>query len=78
VVRSVLPGQPAARGGILKQDIILSVNDTQVGSPRDVLHMIGGLEARRVVKFTILRQGKTVHLSVPLGTKPESLKEQRG
>jgi len=78
VVRSVLPGQPAARGGILKQDIILSVNDTQVGSPRDVLRMIGGLEAGRVVKLTILRQGKTLHLSVPLGTKPESLKEQRG
>ena len=78
MVRSVLPGQPAARGGILKQDIILSVNDTQVGSPRDVLRMIGGLEAGRVVKLTILRQGKTLHLSVPLGTKPESLKEQRG
>ena len=78
VVRSVLPNQPAARGGILKQDIILSVNDTQVDSPREVLRMIGGLEAGRVVKLTILRQGKTFHLSVPLGTKPESLKEQQG
>src|SRR5947207_12663801 len=41
MVRSVLPGEPAARGGILKQDIILSVNDTQVDSARDVLLMIG-------------------------------------
>jgi serine protease Do len=78
VVRSVLPGQPAARGGILRQDIILSVNDTQVDSPRDVLRMIGGLEAGRVVKLTILRKGKTLQLSVPLGSKPESPRERQG
>ncbi len=36
VVSSVLPGQPAARGGMQKQDVILSVNETQVDSPRDV------------------------------------------
>jgi serine protease Do len=78
VVRLVVPDQPAARGGILKQDIILSVNDTQVHSPRDVLRMIGGLEAGKVVNLTILRKGKTLQLSVPLGTKPESLKEQQG
>src|SRR6185295_3156424 len=41
VVSSVLPGQPAARGGIQKQDVILSVNETQVDSPRDVSRMIG-------------------------------------
>src|SRR5580765_8766049 len=29
VVSSVLPGQPAARGGIQKQDVILSVNETR-------------------------------------------------
>jgi serine protease Do len=78
IVRSVLPNQPAARGGILKQDVILSVNDTQVQSPRDVLRMIGGLEAGKIVKLTILRKGKTIQLSVPLGSKPESLKEQQG
>ena len=78
VVRSVLPDQPAARGGILTQDIILSVNDTQVDSPRDVLRMIGGLEAGKVVRLMILRKGKTLQISVPLGTKPESPKERHG
>ena len=71
LVSSVPRGQPAERGGVRKQDIILSVNDAQVDSPRDVLRMIGGLEAGRVVRLTILRNGKTMQLSVPLGTKPE-------
>ncbi len=76
VIHSVLPGQPAERGGIRTRDVILSVNDNQVDSPRDVTRLIAGLEAGRVVKLTILRSGKTLQLSVPLGTKPESAKER--
>jgi S1-C subfamily serine protease len=38
--------------------------------------LIGGLEAGRVVKLTILRDGKTLQLSVPLGSKPESAKRR--
>jgi serine protease Do len=78
VVSSVLPGQPAARGGVQKQDVILSVNDTQVDSTRDVTRMIGGLEAGNVVHLTILRKGKTVQLSVPLGVRPDSPKAREG
>jgi len=76
VIRSVLPGQPAERNGIRTRDVILSVNDNHVDNPRDVLRMIGGLEAGRVVKLTILRSGRTLQLSVPLGTKPGSAGER--
>ena len=78
VVSAVLPGQPAARGGIQKQDVILSVNDNHVDSPRDVARMVGGLEAGRVVRLTILRSGKTLQLSFPLGSKPVSAKDREG
>ncbi len=74
LINAVLRGHPAERGGLLKQDIILSVNDAQVDSPRDVSRLIGGLEAGRIVRLTILRAGKTLQLSVPLGSKPESAK----
>jgi serine protease Do len=78
VVSSVLPGQPAARGGIQKQDVILAVNETQVDSPRDVARMIGGIEAGRVVHLTILRKGKTLLLSLPLGIRPEATNAREG
>lgn len=74
LVNAVLRGHPAERGGLLRQDIILSVNDAQVDSPRDVSRLIGGLEAGRIVKLTILRAGKTFQLSVALGSKPDSAK----
>ena len=78
VVSSVLPGQPAARGGLKKQDVILSVNENNVETPRDVARMVGGLEAGRVVHLTILRNGKTLQLSFPLGIRPESTKSREG
>lgn len=78
VVSSVLPGQPAALGGVQKQDIILSVNDNYVDSPREVVRMVSGLEAGRVVRLTILRKGKTMQLAFPLGTKPETTKAREG
>jgi serine protease Do len=70
IVSAVLPGQPAARGGMQKQDVILSVNDNHVDSPRDVARMVGGIEAGKLVRLTILRNGKTLQLSFPLGPKP--------
>jgi serine protease Do len=78
VVSSVLPGQSAARGGIQKQDVILAINETRVDSPRDVARMIGGLEAGRVVHLTILRKGKTMELSIPLGSRPDSTNAREG
>jgi len=71
VVSSVLPGHSAARGGIQKHDIILSVNDTPVHSPRDVARLIGGFEAGTVVRLTLFRNGQTLRLSFPLGTRPD-------
>ncbi|HXG50438.1 MAG TPA: trypsin-like peptidase domain-containing protein [candidate division Zixibacteria bacterium] len=70
LVSSVLPGQAAERGGLLSRDVILAVNGLQVDSPRDVHRLIRGLEAGREVRLTVLRNGETLHLSVPLGPKP--------
>jgi serine protease Do len=78
IVNSVLPGQSAALAGIQKQDIILSVNDNHVDSPREVSRLVGGIEAGKVVRVTILRRGKTMQLSVPLSAKPEAAKAREG
>ena len=78
VISFVLPGQPAARVGLQNRDVILSVNGTQVDSPREVVRMIGGLEAGKIVKLIILRRGRTLQLSVPLGIRPDATNEREG
>lgn len=78
LVSAVLPGQPAERGGILSHDVILAVNDTRVDSPRELIRMIGGMEAGREVSLAIYRKGETLRLSVQLGQKPKSQERRDG
>jgi serine protease Do len=78
IVNSVLPGHSAALAGIQKQDVILSVNDNHVDSPREVSRLVGGIEAGKVVRVTILRRGQTMQMTVPLSAKPESAKAREG
>lgn len=40
--------------------------------------MVGGLEAGHMVQLSILRKGKSIRLTVPLGIKPESAKPREG
>ena len=68
----------AREPGMGASDVIVAVNDTQVDSPRDVTRMVGGLEAGRMVQLSILRKGKSISLTVPLGIKPESVKPREG
>jgi S1-C subfamily serine protease len=77
LVRSVLRGQPAEQGGVLSQDVILAINDMTVDSPREVLRMIGGLEAGQIVKLTIFRAGRTLQLPVALGTRPATNSQEQ-
>jgi serine protease Do len=78
IVNSVLPGHSAALAGIQKQDVILSVNENHVDSPREVSRLVGGVEAGKAVRVTILRRGKTMQLTVPLSAKPEASKAGEG
>ncbi len=78
LVNSVLQGQPAEKGGLRPQDVILSINGVQVDNPREVIRMIGGSEAGREVKLTVFRKGETLDLSVHLGSRPKTTEGREG
>jgi serine protease Do len=78
VVSSVLPGQPAEKGGIITQDVILAVDGIPVDSPREVIRIIGGTEAGREVTLTLFRKGETFHVAVRLGRKPKMSEGREG
>ena len=78
LVNSVLPGQPAERGKILPQDVILAVDGIEVGNPRELTRLIGGTEAGSEVKLTIFRKGEIVQRSVTLEPKPKETQGREG
>jgi serine protease Do len=71
LVSSVLADQPADMAGVLPRDVILSVNETAVDRPSEVLRFVTGTEAGNEVRLTIFRSGETFVLPVKLGSKPD-------
>jgi serine protease Do len=78
LVSSVLADHPADKAGVLSRDVILSVNETAVDRPNEVLRIIRGTEAGNEIRLTIFRGGETFVLPVKLGHKPEMAAEQEG
>jgi serine protease Do len=78
LVSSVLADHPAERAGVLSRDVILSVNETTVDRPSEVLRIIRGTEAGNEIKLTIFRSGETFVLPVKLGSKPDLPVGQEG
>ena len=58
LVTHVFEGDPADRGGIKVNDIIIAVNGESVNSSRDLSRKIAGLGVGKKTSITVLRDGK--------------------
>lgn len=77
-VNSVVPGQPAEKGRIFPQDVILAVNGAEVNNPRELTRLIGGTEAGSEVKLTVFRKGQLLQRSVILAPRPQETGGREG
>jgi serine protease Do len=71
VIDSVVEGSPAAKAGIQKGDVIVSVNDQPVAAPQELTRRIVGTAPGTRVEVALVRKGKPLKLSVELGRLPE-------
>jgi serine protease Do len=63
-VESVLPGSPAARSGVLTEDLIVFVNDELVQSNRTLKSILGRLEPGDSIRLIVRRKEKLVPLEL--------------
>jgi serine protease Do len=71
LVGDVTPASPAARGGLEKGDIILGVNGQPVADANQLRLKIGMMSPKETAKLSVLRNGKSLDVSVQLGDFPE-------
>ncbi|KIN70686.1 putative trypsin-like serine protease [Sulfitobacter noctilucae] len=73
VVEAVSEDSPAAKAGLKKGDIILSVGETAVEDLRDLTRSVAMMAPDTDATFTLLRKGKQITVDVTVGTRaPEA------
>ncbi|MCB2116343.1 MAG: Do family serine endopeptidase [Rhodobacteraceae bacterium] len=71
LISDVTADSPAARAGLARGDIVLSVDGQAVTSPRDLTRIIATDTPGAKVALNLLRAGKAVDATVELGARPE-------
>jgi S1-C subfamily serine protease len=64
VVRSVVPGGPAARAGLRPGDRITAVDGQPVSNPAQLIQLVERNGVGRVMELTLQRQGQSLELQV--------------
>ena len=67
LIREVITGQPADKGGVRANDIVVSIDGTPTHAPRDLQRIVSSSPVGRRIKISVLRDGKTEDLEVVVG-----------
>ncbi len=67
LVRQVVAGQPADKGGVKANDVILGVDGARVNDPRDLQRIISSTPVGKSVKLSMIREGQATEVSVIVG-----------
>ncbi|MBI4591309.1 MAG: trypsin-like peptidase domain-containing protein [Candidatus Rokubacteria bacterium] len=71
VIRRVMPGEPADKGGVKRNDVVLAVDGTSIDGPKDLQRIIATSPVGTTVKLTIVREGQETSLLVTVGRYQE-------
>jgi serine protease Do len=67
LIRSVMPGEPADRGGIKANDVILALAGTRLDGPRDLQRLVASTPVGTKVRMIVWRDGKQTEVEVTIG-----------
>ena len=67
LIRQVVVGQPADQGGIKANDVVVSVDGAAIESPRDLQRIISSTPVGKIVKISLMREGKETEVAVTVG-----------
>jgi serine protease Do len=70
-IASVMPGQPAAQGGLRAKDVVVSIDGRTVATARELQRLIASTPAGTTLRITLLREGRERELPVTVGRYPE-------
>nr|WP_209023251.1 Do family serine endopeptidase [Sphingomonas jejuensis] len=80
VIRSVEPGQPAARGGIQQGDVVVSVAGQEVTPDQTLSYIVSRLQIGQRIPVELIRDGRRQTVQVQIAERPpeEQLAQNQG
>ena len=77
LLQSVEANGPAARAGLRRGDVVLSVDGTRIENSRELIDAVAYLGPRKQTTLRIIRDGKQQQVNVTTGERPDALPEPR-
>src|SRR6266705_4464475 len=71
LVRDVMPGEPAGRGGVRANDVIVEFDGAALEGPRDLQRAVSTTPVGKRVRVTVLRDGRETEVEVTVGLYQE-------
>src|SRR5213594_4152611 len=71
LVRDVMPGEPAERGGVRANDVIVEFDGAALEGPRDLQRVVSTTPVGKRVRVTVLRDGRETEVEVTVGLYQE-------
>ncbi|WEK48453.1 MAG: Do family serine endopeptidase [Candidatus Andeanibacterium colombiense] len=70
VVRGLVPGEPAAKGGLQTGDIVLKIAGQDITREHNAASILGNTAPGTKITLNLLREGKPTTLSITVGKRP--------
>jgi serine protease Do len=70
IVAELVPGGPAAKAGLLPDDILTAVNGVTIANRSELTREVAKARPGEVIKMSIIRDGKPRVVNVVSGTRP--------
>jgi serine protease Do len=71
LVRGVMPGEPADRGGLKADDVLIALDGTPLDAPRDLQRVVSTTPIGTRVRVMVLRGGEKKEIEVTIGRYKE-------
>ncbi len=76
IIAGVIRGGPADKAGIKPGDILVSIEGQEVADTTAMLNLIAQLQPNQKAKITVMRNGQETQLSVLIGKRQRSRREE--
>lgn len=77
-IARVFKGDPAESAGIMSGDIVVSIDNQKIKTPRDLTKTVAGLKVGSKVKIEVIRNGKKKVFDVAIAKRGESVASEQG